>query len=82
MVLASPETSPYDYYYGESYPQHPASDYNAGLGANVEPAYDLYEELVDDAEEAKNNLAVEQGPGKRGSRGLLLKKLFKLIFIG
>ena len=81
MVLASPEYPMY-YDYGESvsgnaYPQPPASDYLAGTGANADPVYDFNKDLGDDAEEVKNNLAIETGPGKRGTRGLILKKLIK-----
>ena len=58
-----------------------ASDYIESPGAIANPLYDINEKLVDELEEpevleeAKNSLAMKQGPGKRGTRGLILKKL-------
>ena len=66
---------------GNTYPQPLASDYIEPPGAIANPLYDINEKLVDELEEpevleeAKNSLAMKQGPGKRGSRGLILKKL-------
>ena len=68
---------------GNTYPQPLASDYIEPQGAKADPLYDFNEKPVDELEEpeeleeAKNNLAMEQGPGKRGTRGLILKKLLK-----
>ena len=48
----------------------------------VQILYDVHDGLDDDAKWAKSNLAMEQGPGKRGTRGLLLKKLLFKLLIG
>ena len=56
--------------------------YEGGLGASADPLYDVHDGLDDDAKWAKSNLAMEQGPGKRGTRGLLLKKLLFKLLIG
>ena len=71
-----------EYEGGNVDPQPLAPNYFKGPGASADPLYDVHDGLDDDAKRAKSNLAMEQGPGKRGSRGLLLKKLLGLIFIG
>ena len=64
-----------EYEGGNVDPQPLAPNYFKGPGASADPLYDVY----DAAKGAGNYLAMEQGPGKRGTRGLLLKKLAKKL---
>ena len=80
-----PDSAYYDYgeYEGGNVdPQPLAPNYFKGPGASADPLYDVHDGLDDDAKWAKSNLAMEQGPGKRGTRGLLLKKLLFKLLIG
>merc|ERR1712214_17875 len=85
VVLASPayyEPAYCDYgeYEGGNVdPQPLAPNYFKGPGASADPLCDVYDGLDDDAKWDISNLAMEQGPGKRGTRGLLLKKLAKKL---
>ena len=68
-----------EYEGGNVDPQPLAPNYFKGPGASADPLYDAYDGLNDDDKWAISNLAMEQGPGKRGTRGLLLKKLAKKL---